>query len=141
MNLVTMQNHFPYDGLYDDPIANTLRSDALGQYARGMAHSDQATEKLLGEAAAGSREETLVIFYGDHLPGAVYDDDVIQANLDKQHRDSVLHLVQPSAASRRRVCLPPAPSTSCPSRSRPIGAPVPPYYALLLGPARRGSGR
>ena len=130
MNLVTMQNHFPYDGLYGDPIENSLRSDALGQYARGLAHADDATEKLFSELKQ-SREETLVIFYGDHLPGAVYDGDVIRANWERRtetpfflwssHRD--LPATRLGATS---------PIYFLPLAFEAADAPVPPYYALLL---------
>jgi phosphoglycerol transferase MdoB-like AlkP superfamily enzyme len=130
MNLVTMQNHFPYDDLYDDPIANSLHSDALGQYARGIAHSDQATEKLLGELRR-MPEETLVIFYGDHLPGAVYDDDVIQANLDKNTETPFF--IWSSHRQLKATRLPDtSPNYFMPLAFEAIGAPVPPYYALLL---------
>ncbi|MGI9086084.1 MAG: LTA synthase family protein [Aeromicrobium sp.] len=130
MNLVTMQNHFPYEGRYDDPIENNLRSDALGQYARGLAHADDAVEKLFRELKR-SREETLVVFYGDHLPGAVYDGDVIWANLGRRtetpfflwssHRD--LPAIRFDATS---------PIFFMPLAFEAAGAPIPPYYALLL---------
>jgi phosphoglycerol transferase MdoB-like AlkP superfamily enzyme len=130
MNLVTMQNHFPYAGLYDDPIKNSLDNEALGQYARGLAHSDAATRTLLDDLRR-SDEETLVVFYGDHLPGAVYGDPLLQTNAEKRtqmpffvwssHRD--LPETRFGATS---------PIFFMPLALDAMGAQIPPYYALLL---------
>ena len=130
MNLVTMQNHFPYGGLYDDPIDNSLGSEALGQYARGVAHSDAATRTLFDDLRR-SDEETVVVFFGDHLPGGVYDDALMQANAEKRtqmpffvwssHRD--LPATRFGATS---------PIYFMPLALDAVGARIPPYYALLL---------
>ena len=130
MNLVTMQNHFPYDGLYSDPIENSLRSDKVGQYARGLAHADDATEKLFAELKR-SREETVVIFYGDHLPGDVYEGDVIEQNFARRTETPFFLW-----SSHRDLPATRLPATSpiyfLPLAFDAADAPVPPYYALLL---------
>jgi phosphoglycerol transferase MdoB-like AlkP superfamily enzyme len=129
MNLVTLQNHYPYEGVYEDPIENNLRNDALGQYARGLAHADQATGRLLDELAR-SGERTLVIFYGDHLPGAVYDDDVILANVERRTETPFFlwSSFRDLAATRLPVT---SPIFFMPLAFEALGAKVPPYYALL----------
>lgn len=71
-NLVTMQNHYPMAGKYDDPVratglADESARDQLEHYARGLRHSDQALRELVTELES-SREKTVVAFYGDHLP-------------------------------------------------------------------------
>ena len=130
MNLVTMQNHFPYGEMYDDPIENSLGSKALGQYARGLAHSDAATEQLLDDLRR-SDEETVVVFFGDHLPGAVYDDALMQANADK--RTQMPFFVW---SSHRDLPATRFGSTSpiyfMPLALDAMGAHLPPYYALLM---------
>lgn len=72
VNLVTMQNHWPYDGKYDDPVdvagATPAETAMLGQYARGLTYSDRAVTRFI-ERLERSDEKTVVIFYGDHLPG------------------------------------------------------------------------
>lgn len=82
VNLVTMQNHMPYEGRYDDPVAVTGPDgeplDDVGQYVRGLRYSDQAVEHLVRRLAR-SKERTVLVFYGDHLP-AVYPQSVIERN-------------------------------------------------------------
>jgi hypothetical protein len=82
VNLVTMQNHMPYDGRYDDPI-NVTGPDGeplenVGQYVRGLSHSDAAVERLIDQLSR-SDERTVLVYYGDHLPG-VYPQSVLQRN-------------------------------------------------------------
>ncbi|MCW2820428.1 MAG: hypothetical protein JWR64_223, partial [Marmoricola sp.] len=70
-HLVTMQNHMPYGGQYDDPIlpsgvpANFAR--LAGQYGRGIARTDDEFARFLDKLKK-QPEPTVVIFYGDHLP-------------------------------------------------------------------------
>ena len=52
LHLVTMQNHMPYGGQYDDPITPTglpaANARLAGQYARGLARTDDALAELAG---------------------------------------------------------------------------------------------
>ena len=130
MNLVTMQNHLPYDDLYDDPIENSFGSEEVGQYARGLAHADEATEKLFAELKR-KPEETVVVFYGDHLPGDVYEDDVIEQNFAR--RTETPFFLWSSNRDLPATAL----GTTSPIYFLPLAfeaadAPIPPYYALLL---------
>jgi phosphoglycerol transferase MdoB-like AlkP superfamily enzyme len=71
LNVVTMQNHIPLAGKFEDPIpvrgevGNQGRS--LSAFARGLAHSDAALRGFL-ESLEDSPERTAVVFYGDHAP-------------------------------------------------------------------------
>lgn len=72
VQLVTMQNHIPYAGRYDDPIA-VVGPDGeplppTGQYLRGLWHSDRALQALVRDVRR-LRESTVLVVYGDHLPG------------------------------------------------------------------------
>jgi phosphoglycerol transferase MdoB-like AlkP superfamily enzyme len=83
VNLVTMQNHIPYRDRYDDPVPVTDEegepvSAETGQYLRGLSHTDAAVRGLL-RGLARLDEPTVVVFYGDHLPGT-YPDVVLRAN-------------------------------------------------------------
>jgi hypothetical protein len=71
VNVVTMQNHRPYAGQYTDPVtAEGPMSDAertdIGQYLRGLRHSDRAVEQLVTDLER-MEERTIVLLYGDHL--------------------------------------------------------------------------
>ncbi len=81
--VVTMQNHAGYAGLYPDPIpvlapASATDSWGLSDYLRGLRHADEALETLLADLAALD-EDTVVLFYGDHAPPSVIPDDVWDA--------------------------------------------------------------
>jgi hypothetical protein len=75
VNLVTMQNHAPYAGVYDDPVdvAGVGDDATLGQYARGLSHTDQAIADFIA-AVEESEEKTVVVLYGDHLPGGIAEE-------------------------------------------------------------------
>ena len=66
-----MQNHMPYAGRYDDPvrIKEPRHSGTLGQYVRGLTHSDDALRSFIGRLEK-SEEKTVVVMYGDHFPSA-----------------------------------------------------------------------
>ena len=80
-HLITMQNHMPFGGQYDDPINPTglppKFAKLAGQYARGLARSDEALAKMFAELKK-SPEPTAVIFYGDHLPPQVYPQSLVE---------------------------------------------------------------
>lgn len=130
VNLITVQNHFPYEDWYDDPIENSLRSDALAQYARGLAHADTATERFL-TGLRRSGEKALVVFYGDHLPGGVYNPDVVRANWER--RMETPFFIWSNYLQLPATRLPAtSPMYFMPLAFEAAGARLPPYYALLL---------
>lgn len=80
LHLITMQNHLPYAGSYENPIAPTSgltgRARArAGQYVRGLHNTDAALPGLL-QALRATREKVMLVFYGDHLPGEIYPSEV-----------------------------------------------------------------
>ncbi|PFG38270.1 sulfatase-like protein [Georgenia soli] len=83
VNVVTMQNHRPYDGKYDEPIdvegaMTPMEKRMVGQYLRGLRYSDAAVEQLVTDLQ-GLDERTIVLFYGDHSP-AVWSSQVWARN-------------------------------------------------------------
>jgi hypothetical protein len=140
MNVVTMQNHMPYAGRYDDPEKVTgpdgqVLSEA-GQYVRGLEHSDAAMRTLVGDLRRLD-EPTVLVFYGDHLPG-FYPRSVFAANTAAQmHRTP--YLVWANFPTRGRPpadASGPAPVVVSPTHfvdlaAERAGAAVTPYYALL----------
>jgi phosphoglycerol transferase MdoB-like AlkP superfamily enzyme len=133
-NVVTMQNHLPYDGRYDDPV-EVLGPDGralpeAGQYARGLEHSDAALRSLVRDLR-GLGEPTVLVVYGDHLPG-FYPDSVFAANgAARMHRTP--YLVWSNVRSATPVHGPPvvSPTHLVDLAAERVGAAVTPYYALL----------
>ncbi|MBT1182299.1 sulfatase-like hydrolase/transferase [Bifidobacterium sp. CP2] len=77
VQLVTMQNHMPYSGWYNDNqfdwanVSENLSDDEryqINTYAKGVSITDQSTADFLNQLNAMDKPVT-VIFYGDHLPG------------------------------------------------------------------------
>jgi hypothetical protein len=132
VNLVTMQNHIPYADKYDDPVPVTDEHGepmpATGQYIRGLQHTDVALRRLIGHLR-GSKEKTVVVFYGDHLPGN-YPPSVFAANPPRAMHQTPFFVWANF----------PGPGGAQPTTSptffmdlllRRADAAVPPYYALL----------
>lgn len=132
VNLVTMQNHMPYPGRYDDPVPVTgpdgQRLDDIGHYVRGLTHTDRALRELVRNLERLD-EPTVVVFYGDHQPGS-YPDAVFDAN-----GAAVMHqtpfFVWASFAGRDRPQPVTSPTHFVDLVFERADAPVPPYYALL----------
>ncbi|HEX4976377.1 MAG TPA: LTA synthase family protein [Nocardioides sp.] len=82
LQLVTMQNHMPYEGRYARPIAvrgpDGEPLPTVGQYLRGVWHSDRALRALVRDLRA-LPERTVLVVYGDHLPSA-YPESVRDLN-------------------------------------------------------------
>ncbi len=133
VNLVTIQNHYPTAGSYDDPIAvSGVSGDAekqAGGYARGLAYTDVALQRFL-RALRASGERTIVVFYGDHLP-PLWPHDVYDRNGERRMHETPFFVWSSFADLPHR----PLPTTSAiyfmPMVFEAAGAPVPPYYALL----------
>lgn len=71
---VTLQNHGPYEaGRYPDSTlevttkADEATRDAIHTFAEGMADSDDSLRRLV-EWAQKRERETVVVYFGDHLP-------------------------------------------------------------------------
>ena len=83
VHLVTMQTHMPYAGKYSqlDFSATTEDNngtDTLDNYLQDIAYSSQAL-KAFTEALKDTPRRTLVVFWGDHLPG-IYSDEIKNKN-------------------------------------------------------------
>lgn len=132
VNLVTMQNHGSYDNFYSDPIdpemAGNERADEIGQYARGLSHTDQAVTDFLAELSA-SEEPTIVMFYGDHHPG-VYSQEIIDDNEDAALFRTPF-FVWSSESNEHQEVPAATPAMFLPLVYEVADAQVPPYVALL----------
>ena len=133
-HLITMQNHMPFGGQYDDPINPTglppKYAKLAGQYARGIARSDDALADMFAKLKK-SPEPTAVIFYGDHLPPQVYPQSLVE-----REGPLTTHQTPFLIWSNRK----PLPHTKLPTTSpiqfmpklfNALKVPIPPWYALL----------
>ncbi|WP_340537290.1 LTA synthase family protein [Nocardioides sp. GXZ039] len=132
VNLVTMQNHIPVDGNYREPIPVTGvdgdQAERIGQYARGLSYTDEAVANFLS-GLKKSKERTVVVFYGDHLPG-IYDSSIADQNPDLGLYTTPFFIWDSKGTPQQQL-----PQTS-PSQFLPllydtVDAPIPPYYVLL----------
>ena len=134
VNLVTMQNHVPVDGSYEDPIDVTGvddkdQAEKIGQYARGVEHTDTALAEFL-EDIKSSGERTVIVFYGDHQPG-IYGEEIE----DAQDSDLALYetpfFIWDSAGQVPEALPVTSPIHFMPLLFDVVGEPLPPFYALL----------
>lgn len=81
VHLVTMQNHGGYAGKYEqlDYKSTGLPNDEEAEnYYQGLAYSDDSLSQFITEVSELT-EKTMVVFWGDHLPG-FYGDDISAKN-------------------------------------------------------------
>ena len=86
IHLVTMQTHMPYDGKYQQLEYTAKTEDnsgisSLENYLQDISYSSQSLKAFTEELKKLSRR-TLVVFWGDHLPG-IYSDTIQNSN--KKH--------------------------------------------------------
>ncbi len=145
LNVVTMQNHMPYAGRYDDPVEVTgpdgRPMPEAGQYVRGLEHTDAALRDLVASLRRLD-EPTVLVFYGDHLPG-FYPRSVFEENGEAaMHRTPFLVWANfpargnPARPGRTPAAPSPAGTVVSPAHfvdlaAERAGAAVTPYYALL----------
>lgn len=132
INLVTMQNHVPMEDFYDQPFPVTGVSEqqtrAIGAYARGLSYTDEALAEFL-ESLRGTGERSVVVFYGDHLPG-LYDEHVRNANPGLALYRTPFFIWDSAGNLPRQEPLT-SPTQFLPLVYEKLDAPIPPYFALL----------
>lgn len=133
VNLVTMQNHVPMAGAYDDPVpvagdVTPEEAAEIGGDARGMEISDAALDTFLA-AVRASGEKTVVVFYGDHYPG-IYGDAVLAQNPGLEQLRTPL-LIWSSEGQEPRPLPLTSSSDFLPYVFDLAGQALPPYYELL----------
>lgn len=92
IHLVTMQNHTPFSGKYEDIpsyIQTGFRSEQVNQYIQDLVYSDIALRQL-HEAVLELEEPTVVVLWGDHWP-SVFGEASFQKNgFDVFHQTPVV---------------------------------------------------
>ncbi|MCR5524427.1 MAG: sulfatase-like hydrolase/transferase [Lactobacillus sp.] len=96
INLISIQNHMPYDNLY----TNTSRWDChskrglvnqqeLSNYVQGIHYTDKAIAKFIDRINLVKKPITIV-FYGDHLPG-IYKNKMSKDGLKLHETDYFIY--------------------------------------------------
>lgn len=86
LHLVTMQTHMPYENKYDK-LPYVVQGDnslAVRSYLQDIAYSSEALKAFL-ERLDELPERTLVVFWGDHLPG------IYSAAVQEENQRHLLH--------------------------------------------------
>ena len=133
VNLITMQNHTPYPGQYTDPVKITGLSKPattlMGQYSRGISYSDKAMAQLVKKLDE-SKEKTIVVFYGDHLPAGT-PEKLFQNNSNRVMHETPFFIYKNYGKQRAEALPTTSPIFFLPDVFRIAGARITPYYALL----------
>ncbi|HET7690234.1 MAG TPA: LTA synthase family protein [Nocardioidaceae bacterium] len=132
LNLVTMQNHYPFADQFDKDWPVEAPGDVrpeLARYVTGLHASDQALEAFLADLSA-SPEKTAVVFYGDHLP-AFWTEEIHELNGDQVMKTTPFFIW--TNFPTRKVQTPPlmSPTHFLPTLFDQLNAPLPPFYVLL----------
>ena len=133
INLVTMQNHYPMAGKYDDPIrvgpsVGVVRPQLAG-FAKGLQYSDRALRDFLSELKDSS-ERTAVIFYGDHAPPFWPRSRVFEQNEEQLRRTPFFLWTNFDRLPPRELPLT-SPIHFLPLLFDQVEAPMTPFYVLL----------
>lgn len=103
INLVTMQNHTPWDNKYskadkwDATAGYGTDENVLNQYLQGINYTDQAVNRFY-KIINKSDKPIVWIFYGDHLPG-MYQNPMSQDGLLLHQTDYFIYL-NPAAKAK-----------------------------------------
>lgn len=96
INLVTMQNHFPYSQHYYDgadyyraSAKNGTSTEQVEQFAMGIHYTDQAVARFIKQIDRLNKPVT-VVFYGDHLPG-IYQNNMAKDGLKLHETDYFIY--------------------------------------------------
>lgn len=133
IHLVTIQNHFPMANIYERPWpSGQVKGKNLPEvagYLRGVNYSDIALRGLIQDLRR-SPERTVVLFYGDHLPG-IWPRSVIRQNSDLTMHTTPYFIWSNFQPFTFREDPPISPIYLIPRLLDEVGAPVTPFYALL----------
>jgi phosphoglycerol transferase MdoB-like AlkP superfamily enzyme len=134
-HLVSMQNHMPYGGQYDDPVPPTSGLQGnfarlAGQYARGIARTDDAFAAFLAKLKQ-QPEPTAVIFYGDHLPPQVYPEGLVKREGQRTTHETPFVIWSNGTPLKHQNLATTSPIQFLPKLFDALDVPIPPWFALL----------
>lgn len=89
VHLVTMQTHMPYGEKYEHleyGVSGAVNQNTLKNYLQDIAYGSRALKDFL-EALDQLPQRTLVVFWGDHLPG-IYPEEIQAENTEVALRNT-----------------------------------------------------
>ena len=138
INLITMQNHMPYEAYYDNADKFQVQGDidddereTISNYSAGLSYTDSAVKEFIKQIDAIDKPITLV-FYGDHLPGIYNNIDVNK--LEARTADYFIHSNKYARAHGARKLSKVnyiSPNDFIALTAKQVNAKVSAYYALL----------
>ncbi len=137
LHLVTMQNHLPVvngrNGTSSITVTGPDSSEdaQLGAYTQDVKMSDEALAYLQEELRT-IKNPTIVIFWGDHLPGlasAIYANSGWDENYRLEHETTLLILANYDIGKEALGTL--SPVYLGPTVFKLANQPLPPYYKML----------
>lgn len=149
INLVTMQNHMPYNKAYYSDNTEFEVEEAVGlndeireqinNFATGIHYTDGYVAEFIEQLEAIDKPITLV-FYGDHLPG-MYANDITKDGLNLHETDYFIYLNKVAREQGARTNLVKSryisPNDFPAMVAEATNSKVSPYYALLTSVYQR----
>lgn len=140
INLVTMQNHMPFDNYYektDYSVSGTAYLDAehkknIENYIQGIHYTDDALKEF-NQQLDEVKKPVTVVWYGDHLPGIYNGDSMHQYGLQLHATDYLIYGNQASSAHNVKLAKHQvvSPNDFAAMLLKQMSVKVSPYYALL----------
>ena len=95
INLITMQNHYPYNNLYNNhrikaTSTNQSSNSAISTFATGLHYTDSVVNQTIKQLNKIDRPITLV-FYGDHLPAVGYSNKMAKDGIKLHQTDYFIY--------------------------------------------------
>ncbi|MGX4686433.1 LTA synthase family protein [Vagococcus sp. JNUCC 83] len=81
VHLVTMQTHMPYNNKYTTSpytLTTSTSNASIDNYALDISYTSDALKQFITEINELD-QQTIVVFWGDHLP-SIYPDDIVEKN-------------------------------------------------------------
>lgn len=105
INLITIQNHLPYDKIYKKhfyraKVSHGTDKGEVENYAMGIHYSDKAVNNAIQKINKMKKPITLV-FYGDHLPG-IYKNNMKKDGLVMHETD---YFIYSNKAARKQGAI------------------------------------
>lgn len=142
ISLVTMQNHMPYNVMYDNDQFTVLDGKAaeipqqVSNYAKSINFTDDSTQDFLDKLDKIKKPIT-VVWYGDHLPGLYAKNSMQKYNVIQHETDYFIYsnkyAIEHGAGTKKLTDSTEVtdPNGFIPLALKQMQQKVTPYYALL----------